>query len=73
MLIAHWLYLIAAVIDLIIPDLGADSVANDEEDGDKEEAENNLNETEINIDEPEKILLKIRFEDLDSEDDSNTA
>jgi hypothetical protein len=38
MLTAHWLYLIVLVIELIIPDLDADFVANDEEDGDKEEA-----------------------------------
>ena len=73
MLTAHWLYLIAAGIELIISDSGADSVANDEEDGDKEEAENNLYETEINIDETEKILRTIRFDDVDSDDDSNTA
>ena len=73
MLTAHWLYLIAAGIELIISDSGADSLANDEKDGGKEEAENNLYETEINIDETEKILRTIRFDDVDSDDDSNTA
>ena len=71
MLTAHRLvYLIAAGIELIISDSGADSVANNEEDGDKEELENNLDETEINIDESEKFLRRIRFEDFDSDDDS---
>jgi hypothetical protein len=55
MLTAHWLFLIAAGIELIIPDSGANSFTNDEECGDKVEVEiSNLDETEIIIGESER-------------------
>eukprot|EP00978_Attheya_sp_CCMP212_P006494 scaffold14911_cov54-Attheya_sp.AAC.4 len=67
MLTAHWIYLIAAGIDLIfIPDSGADSDANeDEEDGDKEEVEINIEITEN--------CSTMNFENSDSKEDSNTG